>query len=217
MMKADLHLHSKFSWDSKVRIEDYISVAETQGFGAIAITDHNSIESHGIINELQPKTKVLLVPGQEINTLDGHLLIYGWTDLIPRDQSMISSIKQAKTTGKGTIVAIAAHPYDPFRSGKGKIVLNSGIDGIETLNASAISGIFNSRAKKATKNLNIIKLGNSDSHRLGEFGASWTLLPNCKTLEQLLQSLGEGLAKGNRIGLIRKMNRFFLRKVFGTK
>ncbi|MFV2016871.1 MAG: PHP domain-containing protein, partial [Candidatus Heimdallarchaeota archaeon] len=152
LLRIDLHLHSEFSWDSKVPLELYIKKAEEEGFGAISITDHNSTESHEIIKNKQKTTDVLLIPGQEINTLDGHLLIYGWLPTIDRDLTMKETIIEArKKAANNKVYCIAAHPFDSFRGGKGKRVFDADIDGIEILNASALLGIFNTRAKNHSK------------------------------------------------------------------
>ena len=41
-MKLGLHIHSKYSHDSKVSVEEILEAAENAGFDAIAITDHNT-------------------------------------------------------------------------------------------------------------------------------------------------------------------------------
>ncbi|MHA2097617.1 MAG: PHP domain-containing protein [Candidatus Kariarchaeaceae archaeon] len=212
-MKADLHLHSEYSWDSKVPIDNYVKLAEQRGFGAISIADHNNTESHDIIKNMQESTKVILIPGQEISTLEGHLLIYGWLPTIDRDLSMKETINQARTkAGTNRIYCIAAHPFDSFRGGKGNIVFNSDIDGIEVLNASALLGIFNSRARKSSKQMDMIKMGNSDSHRISEFGTAWTEISDSETVDEVLQNLINGDAMGGRIGIRKKSIRFVRRK-----
>lgn len=213
-MKADLHLHSEYSWDSKVPIKSYILKAEKMGFGAISITDHNDTQSHDVIKTLQFETDVILVPGQEINTLDGHLLIYGWLPTVDRALSMKDTIIQAKEmAGDNIICCIAAHPFDKFRGGKGNKIFETGIDGLEILNASALLGWFNKSAKKNSENLQLIKAGNSDSHRMSEFGMAWTDIPTCSSIVEVLLNLKDGVANGTRIGIKRKSVRYVRRKI----
>ncbi len=212
LVKVDLHLHSEFSWDSKVPIESYIQRAEQLNFGAIAITDHNDIQSHQKIERLQSQTDVILVPGQEVSTKDGHLLVYGWTERVPKDLTMKESVEFAKSQGE-RVICVAAHPFDILRSGKGRKVGDSGIDGVETLNASSLFGIFNWRARKFADQRFAIQLGNSDSHRLAEFGTAYTELPPCNDLDGVLSNLSHGKAKGRRIGIPRKTVRFLRRKL----
>ncbi len=211
-MKADLHLHSEHSWDSTVPIAKYIERAEQLGFGAIAITDHNSIKSHAEIRKLQQRTEVLLVPGQETSTRDGHLLVYGWTDLVPSGLSMKESVEIAKGGGD-LVLCVAAHPFDFFRGGKGRKILSAEIDGVEVLNASSLLGYPNWCAKRFARGRFDIQLGNSDSHRSAEFGTAYTRLSECETVEDLLKQLSAGIAEGKRIGIIKKSTRFFRRKL----
>ena len=212
MVKVDLHLHSKYSWDSNVPIESYISEAERQGFGAIAITDHNNTDSHKEIEKLQAGTTVILIPGQEVTTRDGHLLVLGWVPQVPQGVPMKESVEFAKSEDKGAL-CIAAHPFDRFRSGKGTKIQNSAIDGIEILNASTLFGVFNWQAKRFAKNRYSIQLGNSDSHRISEFGFAYTEIPEAESHEKVLENLHKGIARGKRIGLRRKTTRFLKRKL----
>jgi len=213
-MKIDLHLHSQYSWDSSVPIEDYIKRAERHGFGAIAITDHNSIISHRIISSLQVKTKVILIPGQEVTTADGHLLVYGWVDQLPANLSMKETVKLAKQQDG---ITIAAHPFDPFRGGSFSKIFETGIDGFELLNASAWFFFPNWLAKRAFKShqeLKMIGLGNSDSHRVEEFGTAYSQLEVSGkiTIDSVLSQLPSAVPMGKRIGILRKLNRFIRRK-----
>lgn len=212
-MKADLHLHSEYSWDSKVPINLYIEKAEEIGFGAISITDHNNNQSHDEIKKLQPKTDVLLIPGQEISTLDGHLLIYGWIDLVERDLTMQETITRVKQlSGNKLLKCVAAHPFDRLRGGKGKKILKTGIDGIEVLNGSTLLNYYNNKALKSVTKDNLIKLANSDAHRLSEFGVAWNELPRVDTVDEFLAIMITGNPMGNIIGIRKKTLRFVRRK-----
>ena len=215
-MKADLHVHSEYSWDSKVSIKTYIELAEDLGIDIISITDHNDIRSHEEIRELQKSTKVLLVPGQEINTANGHLLVYGWIPLIKRDLPMsetVELIHKMAMEHKCQVISVAAHPFDFLRSGGGQVVLQSGIDGLEVLNASSLFTYFNKKAYKKSRGLNLAKLGNSDSHRREEFATAFNEIPYCETVEDVLNNILKVRAMGNRIGIRRKLIRFSRRKL----
>jgi len=209
-LKVDLHLHSEFSWDSKVKIEDYIKKAEDLDYGAISITDHNSVESHQVIDRLQKSTNILLVPGQEVSTMDGHLLVYGWLDLLPRDLSMKETTDIVK---KQHGWSIAAHPFDIFRKGSLNKIYSTQIDGLEILNASTWIGFFNFLAKQSSKrHPDLLTLGNSDSHRIEEFGSVWMNVTQFTTVEQLFNGMKNSIIHGSRIGIFKKISRLYLRK-----
>lgn len=212
-MKFDLHLHSLFSWDSKVRIEEYISKAEKLSYDAISITDHNTIESHSYLDKFQKITNVILIPGQEVSTKDGHLLVYGHTGLIPNNLTMNETILLAHKE-KG--VCIAAHPYDPLRGGSFSKIFKTQLDGLEILNASAWFNFPNYLAKRAFNNQSLVKIGigNSDSHRLEEFGSAYSIssLATDFSLDSLQSHLENAIPVGSRIGILSKLDRFIMRK-----
>ena len=208
-MKVDLHLHSEYSWDSRTKISSYIKNAEDRGFGAIAIADHNDIRSHRAIEKLQGDTEVILVPAQEVSTSDGHLLVYGWIDSLEQKRTMEDTVSLARDLGAQ--LTVAAHPYDLLRKGKGDRVLTTGIDGLEVLNASMLIGYFNYLGKKAVERTGLFGVGNSDSHRISEFGFAYTIIEESKNVEEVLSNLSNGEIGGKRIGVIRKSRRFMQR------
>lgn len=215
-MRADLHVHSEYSWDSKVLIKTYISLAEEKGIDIISITDHNDIRSHEEIKKLQKSTKVILVPGQEINTANGHLLVYGWIPLVERDLPMketIENVHKIAEENNCKVVCVAAHPFDFLRSGGGQIVMESGIDGLEVLNASSLFAYFNTKAVKRSNGLDLAKLGNSDCHRKEEFAIAFNDMPLCETVDDVLENIKAAKAMGERIGIRRKLARFSRRKL----
>jgi predicted metal-dependent phosphoesterase TrpH len=209
-LKIDLHVHSKYSWDSKVEIIDYIKRAEEIGLGAIAITDHDNTESHNEIKDLQQDTSVILVPGQEVSTSNGHLLVYGWVDTLPPKVNMNETIKIAKSINHDAI-CIPAHSFDPLRKGIGHKILDFEIDGLEVQNGGALFGYYNYKAKKHMNKVKI-SLGNSDAHRVEEIGFSYSIIPDVSSVEELFAKLPEAVPYGKSIGLWRKSKRFVIRK-----
>ncbi len=210
IVKVDLHLHSKYSWDSKTQIESYVQRAEEENFGAIAIADHNDCRSHAHIERIQGETEILLIPAQEVSTKDGHLLVYGWIDSLTTGIPMRETVLEAKDAG--ALLTIAAHPYDLLRKGKGNRVLETGIDGIEVLNASMLIGYFNWLGKRAVERTSLFGVGNSDSHRCSEFGMAYTEIKAATSIEDVLLNLRDGVPRGRRLGVMRKSKRFLQRK-----
>ena len=211
-MKVDLHLHSTYSWDSNVSIRDYITRAEALKFGASSITDHNNTDIHTLISELQDTTDVVLIPGQEVSTKDGHLLVYGNIPKLEQKWSMIRTINEAKLSDT-PVLCIAAHPFDLFRGGKGLDVINAGVDGFEILNASTWFNFFNRRARRAAvKHPELIYVGNSDSHKLSEFGTAYTDIEDAQSMIEVFENLKNGVVGGSIIGIKKKLIRFGGRK-----
>jgi hypothetical protein len=60
-----------------------VDAAARRGLDFIAITDHNASSQYDAMRELQPYfDKVLLIPGREITTFQGHVNILGTTDFL---------------------------------------------------------------------------------------------------------------------------------------
>ena len=90
--RGDLHMHDAHSYGScpsqsgrKVPCPLYKTVesAARRGLDFIAISDHNTISHFDAMRELQPYfDKLLLIPGREITTFQGHINFLGSTDFV---------------------------------------------------------------------------------------------------------------------------------------
>lgn len=84
-MKADLHMHTSYSFDGEKTTKEIIELAKEKGMDAIAITDHNMIE--GSLESLSQKD-LIIISGIEIDCyFDNkiyHLLGYGCDLTHPR-------------------------------------------------------------------------------------------------------------------------------------
>jgi predicted metal-dependent phosphoesterase TrpH len=128
-MKADLHIHSNFSNDGKSTVEEIIAAAVERGLGCISITDHNSFKAYDLVKD---NGKVIVIPGIEVSSEEGHILAYGVDRDIPRSMSIKDTIDAIHEAGG---YAFAAHPYR-WWSGLGeKNTLSGDFDGVEARNA----------------------------------------------------------------------------------
>jgi len=90
--RGDLHMHDAHSDGSctseagkKVPCPLYktVEAAAARGLDFIAITDHNTMSHFDAMRELAPYfDKMLLIPGREITTFDGHANVFGTTEFI---------------------------------------------------------------------------------------------------------------------------------------
>jgi hypothetical protein len=90
--RGDLHMHTAHS-DGQCPSQTgkmvpcplffTVDAAARRGLDFIAITDHNASSQYDEMRELQPYfDKVLLIPGREITTFQGHINFLGSTDFI---------------------------------------------------------------------------------------------------------------------------------------
>lgn len=164
-MKIDMHIHSIYSPDGRVRVEDILRIARKKGLDGIAITDHNEIKG-----ALKAK-KLGIIPvivGEEVSTLRGHVLAYEIDCLIPRDLSVEETIEEIHDCGG---YAVVAHPYR-FWSGIGEkeVIKNSNkFDAVEVFNGRCKFS-SNRKAKKLALKLNKGFTAGSDAHFNYEIG-----------------------------------------------
>ncbi|MFP5209202.1 MAG: CehA/McbA family metallohydrolase [Acidobacteriota bacterium] len=90
--RGDLHMHTAHS-DGQCPSQSgkmvpcpvffTVDAAARRGLDFIAVTDHNASSQYDAMRELQPYfDKVLLIPGREITTFQGHINFLGSTDFL---------------------------------------------------------------------------------------------------------------------------------------
>ncbi|MCL1811186.1 MAG: CehA/McbA family metallohydrolase [Methanomassiliicoccaceae archaeon] len=188
-MKADLHIHSNFSNDGKSTVEEIIEAAVEKGLGCIAITDHNSFEAYGLAKD---NGKVIVIPGIEVSSKEGHILAYGIDRDIPRGMTIKETIDAIHEAGG---VAFAAHPYR-WWSGLGEEnVLCSDFDGVEAKNGRSTSS-GNKKAGALAARVGKPVSAGSDAHTPPCIGEGIVELPDdISTWQDALNAVMEGKAK----------------------
>ncbi len=213
-ISADFHIHSRYSWDGHNTVEELVHAAMQKGLAAIAITDHDDNRSHTILKKLQPKfPHIILIPGIEFTSREGHILGLGEMDTLPKKTSGAEVIDHIRDNNG---VVIIAHPFDRLRSGVGEVAFDWKPDAIEALNASTLIPFFNRKARVTAKKKGIPTTGSSDAHRVSEVGVARTTLCVAEnTLEEIFKAIRKGsiTPEGRRIGVIQKTYRFTLRKL----
>jgi len=188
-MKFDLHIHSKYSGDSKSETHDIIKTAEKRGMDGISILDHNSIKGYEKAQKVD--TDLIIVPGMEVSTPDGHIIAMGLREEIGKQSSISEAIDRIRERGA---LAIAAHPYR-FWSGIGeKNVLKNEWDGIDGQNGRGW-GFRNRQARALAERLGLPVIGGSDSHRLKTIGKAFTIIGEADTWEDVIQNIEKGKTK----------------------
>jgi len=186
-MKFDLHIHSKYSGDSKCEPRDIIKTAENRELDGISILDHNSIKGYEKAQKVD--TDLIIVPGMEVSTPNGHIIAMGLREEIGKQSSISEAIDRIRDRGA---LAIAAHPHR-FWSGIGeKNVLKNEWDGIDGQNGRGW-GFRNRQARALAERLGLPIIGGSDSHRLKTIGkAAFTKMEGVETWEDVIKKMEKG-------------------------
>jgi predicted metal-dependent phosphoesterase TrpH len=181
-LRIDLHVHSLFSADGVSRPEDLIAAARAAGLNGFAITDHNTCDavdymiSHGLMRaDGQPVDDMLVIPGIEVTTADGHLLCLGC--VLPSSLKGMPSAEVCRLAQEAGGLAVAPHPYDLFRAGIRESVLDAlPLDGLEVFNAATTLKRHNRKAYDYAQKRGLPMTAGSDAHHAGAVGVACTIV-----------------------------------------
>ena len=77
-MLIDLHTHSyPKSDDGFMGVDDLIDETKSKGLDGVCLTDHDAFWSADEIRALTRRHSFLVIPGCEINTDTGHVVVFG--------------------------------------------------------------------------------------------------------------------------------------------
>ncbi|MEN9784910.1 MAG: hypothetical protein RLZZ299_174 [Pseudomonadota bacterium] len=80
---GDLHVHSRDSGDARPALDEVAAFAGQRGLDFVVVTDHNTVAQQERFADAQGRSPgVLLVPGIEYTTYDGHAGLFGATGWI---------------------------------------------------------------------------------------------------------------------------------------
>jgi predicted metal-dependent phosphoesterase TrpH len=189
MLACDLHIHTRASRDGESSVEAIIRSAEAAGLDAIAITDHDTIE--GVRAARAVSTRLVIIPGIEVSTRQGHLLVLGVEKVFPRGMDVIETIRMAKDEGA---LVILPHPYHMWRHGVARKFRTAlwEVDAIETFNSRYIVGSANTKAAKMARRLGKPAVGGSDAHNARFVGFGRTLVDSEPDVASILAAIRAG-------------------------
>lgn len=189
MLSTDLHIHTSYSKDGESSVTQILTAAKAGGLDAIAITDHDTMDGYMAAREIQ--TDVLVIPGVEISTREGHLIALGINSVPDQSQSILETIEQVKKAGG---VVILPHPFHRYRHGaalKCRDAINAA-DAIEVYNSRYVIPHANQRAMRHARDLGKPAVAGSDAHNARFVGYGRTLIDAEKDVESILQAIREG-------------------------
>ena len=189
-VRLDLHVHSRHSPDSSLTIDEIVAGLASAGLNGFALTDHNTVAGHAELGALQARfPDVVLVPGVEVSTIEGHLLAYGVTEAPPPRRPVRETIDWVRAHG-----GVPALPH-PFRRshGVGRALTESlPVAAIETLNGHN-SPAANRRAAEVALQRKIPGTGGSDVHGLADLGRAFTVFEDgAATADAVLAAMRAG-------------------------
>lgn len=184
-MRFDLHIHSSCS-DGRDNVRAVLEAAVRRGLDGIAITDHDTLRGWMVAREIirDRGLNLILIPGVEVSTAEGHLLVLGIEELPAKRRPLEDTLEQAHDLGG---IAVVPHPYHPFRHSLGRI---PACDAVEVYNSRHLFGMANARARWVAKKRGLPMVAGSDSHYAKTVGLGVTRIEG----ESAEDVLGEILA-----------------------
>lgn len=197
MLKYDFHIHSKYSRDSRTLLKDILRTATDKNLNGIAICDHDEVKG-GLkaleIVKANPKKygDFVVIPGTEVSTSKGHVLVLGVTENIPSFMTPEETTDYARDLNA---LSIIAHPFRKSAHGIGYLG-GSGADAAETFNSKCITNGSNKKAKKEAERIGMPQVGGSDAHIAELVGQGYTLV-NIETNTQ--ENVFDAILRGKTV------------------
>jgi predicted metal-dependent phosphoesterase TrpH len=188
--RFDLHVHSRHSPDSEETVEAIAARASSLGLRGFALTDHNTVAGHAELLALAPRWPgLLLVPGVEVSTREGHLLLLGAREAPAPRLPIQEVLGWARSR---SVVPVIAHPFRLFHGVGGPVAARATVPAIETRNGHNPPRA-NRRAHALAAVRRIGSTGGSDAHRADEVGRCTTeVAATVGTVAELLVEVGSG-------------------------
>ena len=172
---ADLHTHSRGSFDSLASPKDMVKAAADRGLTHLAITDHDRIDVALEARALS-QTAVTVIVGEEVKTRDGDLICLFLETAIPPGLSAMETIAAARE--QGGLVGIP-HPFDKMRGSllrdAAMASLAPHVDWVEAHNARLV-GHGNEDAALFAHDNDLPGIAVSDAHSVMEIGVAYMAL-----------------------------------------
>jgi predicted metal-dependent phosphoesterase TrpH len=191
LIRADLHIHTKYSPDASINPKTIVDQLYAHPYiKAVAITDHNTTKGYHKTRKLASAYQdILIIPGIEVTTTEGDIIILGVTEPPPKPWTPENIIDYTKQQNG---ITIAAHPYRTY--GLGDQAKNYDFDAIETLNGISTPQA-NKTAQKLAKTMNLPGVAGSDAHRTNEMWSVYTEVQASLNIDEILKAIKKGLVK----------------------
>jgi predicted metal-dependent phosphoesterase TrpH/glycosyltransferase involved in cell wall biosynthesis len=168
---ADLHMHTTWSHDCSIEVDELLDHAEAEGLGAIAITDHNVFGGAREAVEKARGRDLVVIPGEEVKTDDqGEVIGLFLREEIPRGMTFAETVAAIREQ-EG--IVYLPHPFDRMHAIPFPATLHRHlheIDVLEVYNARLLFEGYNDEAVRFARKYGLPAGAGSDAHVLQGVG-----------------------------------------------
>lgn len=201
MLKADLHIHTRYSMDCQTPLEKIINRCGELGINCIAIADHGTAEGALEMQKIAPPSLKVIV-AEEILTTQGEIMGMFLRETIPggiTPQEAVRAIRE-----QGGVVNIP-HPFETIRGSalKDRFIdeIAADIDLIEVLNSRSPFPANSNKARAFAEKHGIPGGAGSDAHTIYEIGNAYLVMPDFDTKDGFLKAVAQANIQGKRSGM----------------
>lgn len=192
-MIIETHCHTTYSKQKKIKWEgintpaEMVERADRIGLDALCITDHDSISAWPEAMAAGKKHGIVVIPGEEVSSADGHIIGLGLNELVPKGLSAEETIDFIHDQGG---ISIAAHPFDV----KGLGIRNKmeHADVIEIFNSLNLEKVNNWFTKRTAKKMDKPMVAGSDAHSAEMLGMSRNFIEEADDVDSVLRAIKSG-------------------------
>jgi len=193
MICVDVHLHTRFSFDASIgpkHVADALNAHPV--IKGVAITDHNTLEGYFHVRKFASVyPDVVVVPGVEVGTMLGDVIVLGVTEKPAYWCSLESVIDFAKARGG---VLVVPHPYRGGGIRDAAMKIPNGWGAVEVLNPDS-SEEEKRMAETLAKTTNLPGVGGSDAHHVYQMWKAYTEIEADPNVESILKAIKNNMVK----------------------
>lgn len=195
-MRVDLHVHTCASPDSLTRPERVLWWAQRRGLGAVAITDHDTIEA---ARSTASQKDVRVIVGEEVYSSEGEVIGLFLHETIPPGSSAADTIRFIHEQGG---LAVVPHPFDALRGSTiHRNVLEEiapSVDMVEVFNARVLKEDINTQAQDWAMRYGKPCSAGSDAHLGCEIGRAYIEIPCFSDRDSFCAAINQSVPGGRR-------------------
>jgi len=211
LLRADLHIHTKYSMDCNTPLKKIIIRCQKMGINCIAIADHGTAEGALEMAKIAP-FKVIVA--EEILTTQGEIMGMFLKETIPSGISVNDAVSQIRA--QGGLVNIP-HPFSTFRDSAlendaiDKLMEQGDIDLMEVFNARSLLSRSSAQAQLYAREHGIPGGAGSDAHTAPEIGHAYVEMPEFTGRDDFIAALKQGKIYGRKTNPLTHINSILAR------